>query len=104
MATMPEELVTMALQRAFWPNSPHPCCSCTPTGAASTGNAYRAILHRHGAERLQSRRGECCGNAQAESCWSRLKTDVLELCEWPVFADLADAQVSVADYFDHLQS
>ena len=33
--------------------------------------------------------------------WSRLKTEVLELREWPVFADLADAQASVADYFDY---
>ena len=40
-------------------------------------------------------------NAQAESRWSRLKTEVLELREWPVFADLADAQASVADYFDY---
>nr|GFB28720.1 hypothetical protein [Tanacetum cinerariifolium] len=40
-------------------------------------------------------------NAQAESLWSRLKTEVLELRERPVFADLADAQCSVADYFDY---
>ena len=26
---------------------------------------------------------------------------MLELREWPVFADLADAQVSVEDYFDY---
>ena len=32
---------------------------------------------------------------------SRLKTEVLELREWPVFADLADTQVSIADYFDY---
>ena len=38
---------------------------------------------------------------QAESRWSRLKTEVLELREWPVFADLADAQASIADYFDY---
>ena len=55
--------------------------------------------------RSQSRRGECYDNAlpgttQAESLWSRLKTEVLELREWTVFADLADAQASIADYFD----
>jgi len=38
---------------------------------------------------------------KAESLWSRLKTEVLELRERPVFADLADAQRSVADYFDY---
>ena len=26
---------------------------------------------------------------------------MLELRDWPVFADLADAQSSVADYFDY---
>ena len=40
-------------------------------------------------------------STQAESRWSRLKTEVLEGREWPVFADLADAQASVADYFDY---
>ena len=30
----------------------------------------------------------------------RLKTKEIERREWPVFADLADARVSVADYFD----
>ncbi|WP_375437574.1 integrase core domain-containing protein [uncultured Hymenobacter sp.] len=51
--------------------------------------------------RSQSRRGDCYDNAQAESLWSRLKTEVLELREWPVFADLADAQRSVDDYFNY---
>ena len=56
--------------------------------------------------RSQSRSGECYDNAlpgttQAESPWSRLKTEVRELREWPVFADLADAQASIADYFDY---
>ena len=40
-------------------------------------------------------------NAQAESLWSRLKTEVLEVRERPVFTDLADAQSSVADYFEY---
>ena len=56
--------------------------------------------------RSQSRLGECYDNAlpgttQAESLWSRLKTEVLELREWPVFTDLADAQASIANYFDY---
>jgi putative transposase len=32
---------------------------------------------------------------------ARLKTEVLEGREWPVFADLTDAQACVADYFDY---
>lgn len=65
------------------------------------GKAYRALLRRHGYLRSQSRRAECYDNAQAESRWSRLKTEVLELREWPVFADLADAQASVTEYFNY---
>lgn len=102
MATMPEELVTTALQRALWAQSPTPGLAVhSDRGGQYCGNAYRALLQAHGAVRSQSRRGECYDNAQAESLWSRLKTEVLELREWPVFADLADAQASVADYFDY---
>ncbi|SDY98714.1 Transposase InsO and inactivated derivatives [Hymenobacter psychrophilus] len=117
MATMPEELVTTALQRAFLsqpltpqPLTPQPLTPqpLTPQplvhsdrGGQYCANAYRALLAKHGALRSQSRRGECYDNAQAESLWSRLKTALLELREWPVFADLTDAQTSVADYFDY---
>lgn len=101
-ATMPEELVTTALQRAFWAQPPTPQLLVhSDRGGQYCSNAYRALLHDHEAVRSQSRRGECYDNAQAESLWSRLKTEVLELREWPVFADLADAQASVADYFDY---
>ncbi|MBJ6146307.1 integrase core domain-containing protein [Hymenobacter sp. BT559] len=51
--------------------------------------------------RSQNRRGDCYDNAQAESLWSRLKTEVLEVHDRPVFADLADAQASVAEYFNY---
>ena len=40
------------------------------------------------------------GTIQAENRWSRLKTEVLEDRDWSVFADLVDAQVSVAEYSD----
>ncbi|NVO86797.1 IS3 family transposase [Hymenobacter sp. P5252] len=98
-ATMPEELVTSALQRAFWSQPPTPGLIVhSDRGGQYCGNAYRQLLHDHEALRSQSRRGDCYDNAQAESLWSRLKTEVLER---PVFADLADAQRSVADYFDY---
>ena len=101
-ASMPEELVTTALQRAFFAQPPTPDLVVhSDRGGQYCGNAYRALLRQHGAVRSQSRRGDCYDNAQAESLWSRLKTEVLELREWPVFADLADAQASVADYFDY---
>lgn len=37
----------------------------------------RALLYSYQAVRSQSRRGECLDNAQAESLWSRLKTEEL---------------------------
>ena len=66
------------------------------------GNVYKTLLRDVKAQLSHSRRGECYDNAQAGSLWSRLKTEVLELRDWPVFADLADAQSSVADYFDYV--
>jgi putative transposase len=101
-ATMPEELVTSALQRAFWSQPPTPGLLVhSDRGGQYCGKAYRQLLHDHQALRSQSRRGDCYDNAQAESLWSRFKTEVLELRERPVFADLADAQLSVAEYFDY---
>jgi putative transposase len=88
MATMPEELVTRALQRAFLAQPPTPQLVVhSDRGGQYCANAYRALLARHEAVRSQSRRGECYDNAQAESLWSRLKTEVLELREWPVFGN-----------------
>ena len=99
---MPEELITSALQRAFWSQPPTPGLLVhADRGGQYCGNAYRQLLRDHEAVRLQSRRGDCYDNAQAESLWSRLKTEVREVRERPVFADLADAQLSVTDYFDY---
>ena len=101
-ATMPEELITSALQRAFWFQPPAPGLVVhSDRGGQYCGNACRTRLHDHAAVRWQGRRGDYYGNAQAESLWSRLKTEVLELRERPVFADPADAQRSIADYFDY---
>ena len=92
-ATMPEELVTTALQRAFFAQPPTPeCSSHSDRGGQYCGNAYRALLRP---------RGRALAEPPRRVLWSRLKTEVLELREWPVFTDLADAQASVADYFDY---
>ena len=102
MATMPEELITTAWQRAFWAQPPTPGLLVhSDRGGQYCGNAYCKLLHDHEALRSQSRRGDCYDNAQAESLWSRLKTEVFEGRERPVFTDLADAQVSIANYFDY---
>ena len=76
MATMPEELVTKALQRAFWSQPPTPGLLVhSDRGGQYCGKAYRKLLHDHEAVRSQSRRGDCYDNAQAEN---RLK--VLGAC------------------------
>jgi putative transposase len=101
-ASMPEELIISALQRAFGSQPPTPGLLVhSGRGGQYCGNVYRQLLHDQQAVRSQSRRGDCYDNAQAESLWSRLKTEVLELRERPVFADLADAQASMAIYFDY---
>jgi len=101
-ADMPEELVLSALRRALGVQQPAAGLVVhSDRGGQYCGKAYRALLHQHGGLRSQSRRAECYDNAQAESRWSRLKTEVLELREWPVFADLADAQQSVTEYFNY---
>ncbi|MGI4735897.1 MAG: IS3 family transposase [Janthinobacterium lividum] len=101
-ADMPEALVTTALQRAMLAQRPAPGLIVhSDRGGQYVGNAYKTLLHNAKAELSHSRRGECYDNAQAESLWSRLKTELLELRDWPVFTDLADAQTSVADYFDY---
>lgn len=102
LATMPEELVTSALRRALLANQPAAGLLVhSDRGGQYCGKVYCQLLHDHQALRSQSRRGECLDNAQAESLWSRLKTEELEQREWPVFVDLADAQQSVATYFDY---
>ncbi|HEX8428709.1 integrase core domain-containing protein [Hymenobacter sp.] len=99
---MPEELLTTALHRALLAQQPTPGLLVhSDRGGQYCGNAYRTLLHRHAALRSQSRRGDCYDNAQAESLWSRLKTEVLEVRERPVLVDLWDAQRSVADHFDY---
>ena len=65
------------------------------------GKNYKALLREAKAQLSHSRRGECYDNAQAESRWSRLKTEELEARDWFVFADLTDVQGSVAEYFDY---
>ena len=62
-ATMPEELVTTALQRVFFAQSPTPTRTLhsdrgrTRWGGQYCGNTYRQLLHDYEALCSQSRRG-----------------------------------------------
>ena len=69
MATMPEELVTTALQRDFLAQPPTPeLLVHADRGGQYGGNAYRKLLHDHGAVRSQGRRASA-------TTTSRPKTD-----------------------------
>ncbi|RZL14958.1 MAG: hypothetical protein EOO62_04080 [Hymenobacter sp.] len=101
-ADMPEALVTTALQRALLAQRPAPGLIVhADRGGQYVGKVYKKLLRDAKAHLSHSRAGDCYDNAQAESLWSRLKTELLDLRDWPVFTDLADAQTSVADYFDY---
>ena len=101
-ADMPKALLASASQRAMLAQRPTPGLSVhSDRGGQYIGNVYKALLHGANAQLSYSRRGECYDNAQAESLWSRLKTEVLEARDWPVFSDSADARASIAAYFDY---
>jgi putative transposase len=96
-ADMPEALVTTALQRALLAQRPAAGLIVhSNRGGQYVGNSYKTLLRDAKAQLSHSSRGECYDNAQAESLWARLKTELLEVRERPVFVDLADAQHSVA--------
>jgi putative transposase len=50
-------------------------------GSQHVGNSYKMLLRNAKAQLSHSRRGECDDNAQAESLWARLKTELLEARE-----------------------
>jgi len=81
-ADRPEALVTTALQRALLAQRPAPGLLVNADrGGQYVGNVYKTSLRDAKAQLSHSRRGECYDNAQAESLWSRLKTELLELRE-----------------------
>ena len=101
-ADMPGTLVTSALQRTLLAQRHAPGLTVrSDRGGQYVGNVYRVLLRDAKAQISHRRRGKCDGNAQAESRWSRLRTEGPEARDWPVFTDLADAQASVATYFDY---
>ncbi len=95
-------LVSKALQWALLAQRPAPGLIVhSDRGGQYVGTGYKTLRRDAKAQLLHSRRGDCYDNAQAESLWARLKTELLELRDWSVFTDLADTQTSVADYFDY---
>jgi len=98
--TMAEELVLSALRRALLSRQPAAGLLVhSDRGGQYCGNAYRRLLTQRQLVRSMSRRGECYDNAQAESLWSRMKTEVL--LGRTAFASLAEAQAELTTYCDY---
>jgi putative transposase len=100
METMPEELVRTALQRAILLRKPAKGLIVhSDRGGQYCAVNVRKMLTTNDLLASMSRAGDCYDNAQAESLWSRLKTELLE--EGQAFDDLAHAQQEIATYFDY---
>jgi transposase InsO family protein len=100
LGTMPEELVVSALRRALLSRQPTPGLIVhSDRGGQYCSKAYRRLLTERHLVRSMSRRGECYDNAQAESLWSRVKTEVL--LGRSAFASVAEAQAELATYFTY---
>ena len=64
-------------------------------GSQYTATRFRHLLAGHGAAPSRSRRGNCDDNAQAESFWSRLKSELLDGGSFP---DVEEARLELAHY------
>ena len=94
--TMPEDLVSEALRRALALRQPPPGLVVhSDQGSQYTATRFRQLLTQHGATQSMSRRGNCYDNAQAESFWSRLKTELLDGGSFP---GLQEARLEPAHY------
>jgi len=100
METMPEELVRTALQRAILLRKPAAGLIVhSDRGGQYCAANVRKLLSANSLLASMSRAGDCYDNAQAESLWSRLKTELFD--EGHAFNDLAHAQREIATYFDY---
>ena len=93
--TMPEGLVSEALRRALAVQRPAGLLVHSDQGSQPTATRFGNLLAPHGAEPSMSRRGTCSDNAQAESCWSRLKTELLDGGSFP---SLEEARLELSHY------
>jgi putative transposase len=69
----------------------------TDRGSQYVSTDYRQMLHQHGLRQSMSGKGNCYDNAQAESFFSRFKT---ELIESGVFEDYETARWETTSYIE----
>ncbi len=76
---MTDELVIKAFKRAIAAGSVKDLTIIhTDRGSQYVSTSFRQLLHGNGCRQSMSRRGKCWDNAQAESLFSRYKTELLE--------------------------
>ncbi|WP_133257270.1 integrase core domain-containing protein [Hymenobacter edaphi] len=96
---MPEDLVSEALRRALAVR--HPVAGLivhSDQGSQYTATRFRELPATHGAHQSMSRKGNCYDNAPAESCWSRLKTELLDGGSFP---GLEEARLELSHYITY---
>lgn len=96
--TMTAELVMSALDKARRKD----CLKAgaiihSDRGSQYAAKGFRQLLQQHGWRQSMSGRGNCYDNAQAESFFSRFKT---ELLEGGVFEDVEQAESEVFSYIE----
>ena len=95
--TMPAELVVRALQMALRRGLiKRGCIVHTDRGSQYVSNDFRDLLKRCGLRQSMSAKGNCYDNAQAESFFSRFKTEI----DSPIFASADEARHAAFDYID----
>lgn len=98
MERMTAELVVKALQMALRQGLiKRSAIIHTDRGAQYVADQYRALLKRCGLRQSMSGKGNCYDNAQAESFFSRFKT---ELVEDGIFEDAATARMESFSYIE----
>lgn len=95
---MTAELVVKALEMGLRQGLIEPGAIIhTDRGSQYVSDLYRNLLKRCGLRQSMSGRGNCYDNAQAESFFSRFKT---ELVEDGIFEDVETAEVKSFDYIE----
>ena len=93
---MKSRLVTDALRMALWQRRPEAGLIVhSDRGSQYASKAYRRLLKANGFIGSMSRKGDCWGNAVAESFFASLKK---ERVQWRHYQTRAEAQQDILDY------
>jgi transposase InsO family protein len=95
---MTEDLVIGALDKAFERGFiTKDAIIHSDRGSQYASKAFRKLLSTRGLRQSMSGKGNCYDNAQAESFWARLKT---ELLEGGAFRSVEEARIEIFSYID----